>query len=97
MFPGETVLSQKDLGQETDTHISDFQIMHSGGGWYVGTTYVACGKSTCGECSGWGELNQKGRELEPNSRETEYFKTEKEAVKALEGFKKSGSLEGRRT
>ena len=97
MFPGETILSQKELGQEVDSHISDFQVMHSGGGWYVGTTYVACGEASCEECSGWGTNNVKGRELEPNSRETGYFKTEKEAKEALAGFKESGDLEGKRT
>lgn len=96
MFPGETILSQKALGQEVDPHVSPFQVMRSGGGWYVGTTYVACGEASCKECSGWRELNVKGRELEPNSRETDYFKSEKEAKNALEEFMKSGKLPGER-
>lgn len=96
MFPGETVLSQKELGQEVDPHVSPFQVMRSGGGWYVGTTYVACGQASCEECSGWRELNVKGRELEPNSRETGYFKSEKEAQEALKKFKETGEVTEKR-
>lgn len=92
MIPGETILSQKELGLPADPHISDFRVMHSGGGWYIGTVYVACGESSCEECSGWGPNNKKGQELEPGSRETDYFDSREKAEAALEEYKKSGDL-----
>ncbi len=99
MFPGETVLSQIHEDQNTDSHVSPFRVMQSGGGWYVGTMFVACGKTDCKDCQEYvygDRVLTKGQELDYNSRETDYFESEKEATDALEEFKKSGELPGER-
>jgi hypothetical protein len=93
MIPGETVQSSKALGMEVDPHLSEYQVLRSHAGYYVGTTWNACGRQDCSEeeCS-WGEGFSQ-----PGSRETDYFETREEAEKALEGFKKNGELEGDRS
>jgi hypothetical protein len=51
MFPGETILTGAK-SHEDDPHISEFKVMHTPGGWYVGTTYdgdgyeEACSRET---------------------------------------------------
>lgn len=99
MIPGETVLSQESLGMPKDPHFSDFKVMQSQGTfqWYIGTMYLSCGNSACSECKDYlGEPKPKGHELDYNSRETDYFKTKKEAEDALEEYKKTGVLPGMR-
>lgn len=49
------------------TGYSDLQVMRSGGGWYVGTTYT----------------DPKDGLVEPGSRDSDYFGTEAEAAKFL--------------
>ena len=95
MIPGETVRSQ----QATDPHNGEFKVMHTGGGYYIGTMFIACGEKECGVCSEYafgGRVLTKGQELDYNSRETDYFKTRDEAEKALEIYKKTGDLPGER-
>ncbi len=98
MIPGETILSQKLLGMETDPHVSEFKVMHSGGGWYIGTVFLACGEKDCKSCEeySFGETLTAGKELSPNSRETDYFGKKQEAEKALETYKKTGNLPNQR-
>lgn len=99
MIPGETVLSQQELGMEADPHLSDFRVMHSGGGYYIGTVFQACGVADCKECSDYvfgDRVLVKGQELAPGSRETDYFETRKAAEDALEVYKKTGDLPNER-
>lgn len=93
MIPGETVQSSKALGMKVDPHLSGYQVLRSHAGYYIGTIWLACGRPECSEeeCS-WGEGFSQ-----PGSRETDYFETSEEAEKALEGFKKTGELEGDRS
>lgn len=86
MMPGETILSGGG-----GSHYSEFMVLKSPAGWYIGTIWTACGK--CDECrrddyeQGW---------QEPGSRETDYVETEEEATKALEEYKATGILPGMR-
>lgn len=95
MFPGETVLSQGEEGK-TNPHNGPFKVMQSQGSmqYYIGTMYLDCGDPDCEECEEYacGQPREKGEELDHNSRETDYFKTRKEAEDALETFNKSGRL-----
>ena len=98
MFPGETIASQRELGMPEDKHVSEFRVMHSGGGigpvqYYIGTIYTACGDEDCKACRE--DEFQAGFQY-PNSRETDYFETEQAANDALEKYKKTGWLEGER-
>lgn len=99
MFPGETVLSQKALGMPEDPHAGPFKVTYSGSGlFYIGTMVLTCGQPVCEECREYGYEGKKaGIEIGYNSRETDYFKTEAEAVRALEVFNATGVLEKRRT
>lgn len=87
---GETVLSRKALGMEIDKHVSDFRVMSTGAGYFVGTVFKYCGCDSCKE-----EGMPEGVET-PNSRETDYFKTHELAEAALEVFKVTGKLEKQR-
>ena len=84
MLPGETILS----GGVVDHHVSEFQVMGSPGGYYIGTIWTCCGE--CEECK-QEKWMPKGWQ-EPNSRETDYFDTREEAEKALEAFKKTNEM-----
>ncbi len=84
MLRGETILS----GGKVDDHVSEFMVMSSPGGFYIGTVWTAC---ECEECKKYLD----GLPLpysEPNSRETGYFKTKEEAEKALATYKETDSL-----
>lgn len=99
MFPGETVLSQKAIGMESDPHTSDFKVIRSGGGWYIGTMFLACGEGSCKDCQDYAfgdRVLVKGQELDYGSRETDYFDTEAEANEALNEYKETGNLPGMR-
>lgn len=89
MLPGETIMS----GAPKDSHVSEFQVMESPAGWYIGTIWTACSCANCAEYLGVLPLPFQ----EPYSRETGYFRTEAGATKALEDYKKTGLLEGMRT
>jgi len=94
-MPGETVLS----GAVNDKHVSEFQVMQSPAGWYVGTLYTYCGDKNCTRCNDDTPAEApmpKGLQ-EPNSRETDYFRNEQEAEDSLEGFNADGEMEGMRT
>lgn len=94
MFPGETVLSQKAMGIEPNKHVTPLKVIKSND-YYIGTMFVSCGDQSCKDC---GEAEypranyEAGRELDYNSRETEYFATKEEADKALEEFNKTEVL-----
>lgn len=75
MLLGETILS----GAPTDG-VSEFKVMQSGAGYYVGTTFFDP------------DINCQV----PNSRETGYFRTYEEAEKALHTFEVTGVLPGQR-
>src|SRR5215471_17040787 len=82
MIPGETILSQQKLGYEINPHTSEFKVLHSGGGYYIGTLFIACGEKNCKECAEYifgDRILIKGQELDHNSRETDYFDTKEEA------------------
>lgn len=99
MIPGETVLSQQALCMQTNPHQGEFKVMHSGGGWYIGTLFLACGEKGCKDCADYefgDRVLTKGQELDHNSRETDYFGTETEANAALETYKKTGELPNQR-
>lgn len=87
MIPGETIQSRKLMGMEADKHTSEFKVMFSNAGHYIGTSHTNCGE--CDDCKESGL--PKGYES-PGSRETEYFKDRKGAEKALEMFQKTGVL-----
>lgn len=91
MMPGETVLSGGE-GHDQNPHVSEFRVMRSPAGWYIGTVYIHCDweKTGCKECEkepwmavGW---------TEPNSRETDYFEIESAAMVALEIYKATGDM-----
>lgn len=97
MFPGETVLSQGDDGLK-DPHHGEFKVMQSHGNrmFYIGSMFLSCGDPACGRC-GVDEYPhrhpaKKGTELDYNSRETDYFKSEQAAKDALEVYKKTGEM-----
>lgn len=101
MIPGETILSGggRLADGSKDPHYSDFQIMRTPAGWYVGTVWTACKKKeeACEQCLEDydfypAEVWNKHLIQEPGTRETDYFDTEAEALAALEGFKKSGVM-----
>lgn len=96
MFPGETVLTSK----RPNKHFGEFKVMSSqgGAGFYIGTMYLDCGDPNCHDCDeyAYGRPRTEGRELDYNSRETDYFATKEEADKALEDYKKTGYLENQR-
>ena len=88
MFEGETILS----GAPVDEHVSEFKVMRSGAGYYIGTMYRYCGK--CDDCiKEWGEDVISV----PNTRETGYFATHEEAYEALQHMSGTGHLPGKRT
>lgn len=101
MFPGETVLSQGDAGK-TNPHNGEFKVIQSQGSrlFYIGTMFLSCGVADCSQCGEYNEHGRgqrtKGEELDFNSRETDYFKTKKEAEDALEEYKKTEYLPGQR-
>lgn len=84
MIPGETILS----GGETSNHVV-WQVMHTGAGYYVGTVFTHCGVKSCTIC---GKEDMPKGFQEPNSRETGYFKTEKEAQRAFDEYCSSGEM-----
>lgn len=99
MIPGETIQSQKALGIPVDHHMSDFKVLKSANGWFIGTMYLACGEANCTECSEYrfdGSIPTKGYELDHGSRETDYFETEEKAKLALETYQKTGELPNER-
>ena len=72
MIKGETILS----GAPVQDNISDFKVMRSAAGWYIGTTCID---------------PEFGCEF-PNSRETGYFATKEEAEAELRTWKTEGFL-----
>lgn len=99
MIPGETIQSQKSMGMPTNPHHGEFKILHTNGGYYIGTMFVACGERDCGVCSEYihgDRILTKGQELDYNSRETDYFKTQEEADAALKIYKETGELPNER-
>jgi hypothetical protein len=95
MFPGETLLSQDS--ELKDPHYSDFKVLKSPAGWYVGTYWKACKKKeeACASClSDYGYLPPEhwGDITEPGSRETGYFEKEEDAKAALDEYTKTGFL-----
>lgn len=94
MFPGETVLSARNLGTPDDPHISEFKVMQSPGNrlFYIGTLWTNCGE--CPECvQPWLRKGQQDQ----GSRETDYFDTMQEADDALAIYKVSGVMPKMRT
>ena len=89
MFPGETILS----GAVKDEHVSDFTVLRSGAGWYIGTLFIYCGRSECTRCDG---VFPEGYQ-EPNTRETDYFASEEEAKRALSDYHDSEIMPKQRT
>lgn len=93
MFPGETMLTKSE-SERKNPHFSEFKVIRSNQ-WYIGTMFISCGDQKCKECGEdeYPRSNyEKGRELDYNSRETDYFKDEAEANAALEQYKKTGVL-----
>lgn len=70
-------------GAPLEDGVSPFKVMHSPAGYYVGTEIT--------------NKDEHGEWTEPYSRETEYFKTEADAQKALESFNTGNGLTGMRT
>ena len=93
MINGETITS----GAKVDRHVSPFQVMHTGAGYYVGTTWKVCGDPACAdrECLKFQELGDKTFE-QPNTRETDYMSKE-DAECALAQFIAGDGLPGART
>lgn len=91
MYSGETVLSGADSSKE-DSHISELKVMHSPAGYYIGTEFRYCGN--CSKC-----IKEGGTHVweEPNSRETDYFKTQEDAQAALDKLNKTGDLPEKRS
>lgn len=99
MFPGETIRSQQELGLPVNPHNSEFKVLHSGGGYYIGTLFLACGEKDCKDCADYvfgGRVLTKGQELDHGSRETDYFKNKDLADAALEKYKNTGELDNER-
>lgn len=98
MFPGETILDGEDGSKglakveekKKDTHVSEFQVLQSAAGWYVGTIWKYDGCEACVKEYGPPELWKNF--MEPNSRETDYFSSEADAAQALATFKETGAL-----
>ena len=82
MLEGETILSGAP-NRKQDSHVSLFKVLFSGGGFFVGTTFTSCDDLDC--CSYPGLV-------EPNTRETDYFRTSGAAKEALEAFLKTGEM-----
>jgi len=99
MIPGETILSAKALVMKVDSHVGPFKVIRSQGSglFYIGTMWLACGDSTCEDCSQYHRTPSIGDEIDYNSRETDYFEKEEDATKALERFKETGVLFKMRT
>lgn len=97
MLLGETVLSGAESSKE-NSHVSEFKVMKSAAGWYVGTEWISCGSTECKECSFGTQIlyGLKGQPIFPNSRETDYFNSKEEAEKALNMFLVSGVLDKQR-
>jgi len=87
MFPGETIMS----GAKVDDHVSEFQVLESAAGWYIGTHYTYCDEPTCTNCMGL-----PAGFKEPYSRETDYFPSQEAAQKALDDYRNGGLLEKER-
>lgn len=104
MFPGETVLSRKALGEDVDKnpHIGPFKVMTSQGSGlsYIGTMFLSCGVAGCEECDEYNhhghDQRSKGDEVDYNSRETDYFDTKEEAQAALDKYNSTGWLDKER-
>jgi len=95
MIPGETITSQQKMGEPANPHYSEFRVMHTGAGYYIGTMFLACGDKGCKDCADYefgDRVLTKGQELDYNSRETEYFKTSEAAEAALAFYKATGEL-----
>ena len=84
MFPGETILSGAP-SHEDNPCISEFQVMRTGAGWYIGTIYTHDG------------TEMEEGVTEANSRETDYFDSEVEAKVSLETYTDTGVLPRMRT
>ena len=82
MITGETVLSGAS-SHEQDPLVSEFKVMHSNAGWYVGTTYLE-------------EIGEEYQAQVPNTRETGYFATQADAEAALYTYIKYGTLPNQR-
>lgn len=92
MFPGETILTGGKSNNE-DARISEFQVMRSGAGWYVGTIFTH--GDLCKDPNDYGCMFRDGKcafTQEPNSRETDYFDSEGEAKNALAVWNATGIL-----
>lgn len=76
----ETLLGGADPPDKD--HYSEIQVMRSGAGFYLGTLWKPCGK--CEECK---KHDYPDWWTEPGSRESEYFRTQADAEKALAAFK----------
>lgn len=97
MFPGETILT-KPQSERKNPHFSEFQVIKSNQ-FYIGTMFISCGDENCKECGKdeYPRANyEKGRMLDYNSRETDYFKSEAAAIAALEKYQKTGVLDNQR-
>lgn len=83
MFPGETILSGGD-SHEKDLRISEFGVLRSAAGHFVGTTFTHDGRDGCCEfpCEDF---------VEPNSRETGYL-SKADAEAALDVYLVTGDL-----
>ena len=96
MFPGETVLSSEGGAAKRDSHLSEFQVMSSAAGWYVGTVWTACAEESCSwGCAkdySWLPAEERVKTQEPGTRETGYFPNEVAAQNALETYKTTGEL-----
>lgn len=92
MFPGETILS----GAVNDHHVSEFKVLESRAGHFIGTEYTFCGDAECKRCGPLEVRFDEGITV-PNTRETEYFERRDIAEKALQVYKTTGELLKRRT
>ena len=90
MLPGETILSGA-RSHEQDSRISQFKVLRSAAGYFIGTQYTHDG--TC--CTNDG-IHLCTDLVEPNSRETGYWRTKEDAEEALALFHKHGVMPGQR-
>jgi len=91
MIDGETLLSGGGNADPNLDHITDFQVMNTGAGWYVGTGYISCGNYGKG-CTSSDCDPERNPPVQPNSRETDYFATREEAEAALVEFQKEDEI-----
>jgi hypothetical protein len=92
---GETILSGAPSHKD-DYHVSEFTVMESTAGYYIGTFYTHCDwtKTACKSCE---DAGLRAGSQEPNSRETDYFDKIEEAKQALATYRLTGTLPRMRT